>query len=112
MQRTGIYVFQPSTVTIHDPAAAMGSKTALMAYRDQGNLQPVAGSVQLEPGIYQVVSQSNVLVTGDNIQVVATPNGKDDWPKPPVTAFSLEHGADEVSILAFFSAAKDASPND
>ncbi|HEY0194346.1 MAG TPA: hypothetical protein VGC42_24705 [Kofleriaceae bacterium] len=107
--RTGLYVFKPTTVSIQG-ASSGAAKPALMAYRQQGQLQPT-GTLHLEPGIYQVLSETPVQITGDSIEVIATPSGKDQWPKPPPLAIALEPGATEATIAAFFGAAKDASPN-
>lgn len=108
--RTGIYVFKPSTVTIVDTSRGP-AKSALMSYRHQGTLQPI-GTLHLDAGIYQVLSEAPVQITGDNISIVVIANGKDDWPTPPPHAMALEAGATEATIQAFFGAAKDASPDD
>ncbi len=115
--RIGLYVFKPSTVTIEElvsskwaAAAAPSARPAVLAFRRPGALQAV-GSLQLEAGIYQVLSQSPVQITGDAVQVVVVPNDKDGWPKPPPLALALEPGATEATIEGFFATAKDASPN-
>jgi len=85
--RTGIYAYNPTTLTIQ------GSETLDVVSLDGMTNKQVnqSGSVQVPAGIYKVISTSTVTVTGTGIEVI-TMEDKDPWPDPlanVVNAFNV-----------------------
>jgi hypothetical protein len=107
--RTAIYVHESSTVTIRatDPRDA---KAELVRYNRPANV-PAIGTHELEPGIYLIVSNGALEITGLRIEFEATRNDKDIWPDPKLNVIALEAGATSKSIQQFCNVAKDISPS-
>jgi hypothetical protein len=108
--RTALYIAQPTTVTIRtdDP---LDAKIAICRYH-QPPTAAAAGTHQLEPGIYLIVSRGPLEVTSADTTVVTSRNDKDIWPEPKGNVLALEPGATVASVQEFFEVAKDISPDD
>jgi len=110
LMRTLIYVFEPSTVTIH--AKATGDAAALLCRYNHGAGQVAIGRHLLERGIYLIVSHSALEVRGSHMEVAVLSNDKDIPPDPKLTLLALEPGATASSYQAFLEIAKDISVGD
>jgi hypothetical protein len=108
--RTLIYVHEPSTVTIHAKAAS--DAAALLCRYNQGAGQVAIGKHRLERGIYLIVSNSALEVSGSHAEVAVLHNDKDIPPDPGLTLLALEPGATASSYRAFLEIAKDISVGD
>jgi hypothetical protein len=108
--RTLIYVHEPSTVTIHAKAAR--DSAALLCRYNRGAGQAASGKHQLERGIYLIVSNSVLEVSGSHLEVARLPNDKDIPPDPGLALLALEPGATASSYRAFLELAKDVSVGD
>jgi hypothetical protein len=108
--RTAIYVNEPSTVTItaNDPRDA---EVQLCRY-NQATRRAAIGTLALEPGIYLIVSRSELHVTIRSVGLQVVANDKDPWPFPKANVIALEPGATLETLREFFTVAKDASPDD
>jgi hypothetical protein len=102
--RTGIYVFQTCNVMIK-PTLEADLRVTVARYNQLGG-QPALGIRTLERGIYQIVSNGPMAVQGSNLQVVVA-SGKDQWPDPKIAVGTLEPGATEESVQAFFGVISD-----
>jgi hypothetical protein len=82
--RTGIYVYAPTTLTIH------ASEPVVLVSLDNRSIAFGGGTVStaVSPGIYKAVTDSAITVTGSSIDVVVVSQNKDPWPDPPLAAAS------------------------
>ena len=105
--RTAIYVHESSRVTIRieDPVDA---KAALSRYRDPAPY-PAAGTHELAPGVYLIISRGPLQIEGAGIAVETLRDDKDEWPDPKPHVIILEPGASAASLKQFFTIAKDLS---
>ena len=101
--RTAIYVYEPTTVALH---AADPRDAKMQICRYNRTAQPATKTLQLDPGIYLIVSNGPVSVAAPSVEVQAVANDKDDWPRPTATVLALEPGATPDAVTQFFTVAK------
>lgn len=106
--RTAIYVAEPSTVTIRPLAPSQVSST-LYRFR-HGAVGPAFGMHQLDPGIYLVLSQPALEVTGTDLVVTPLSKDKDIPPDPKAQVLASEPGATIEEVHRFLMVFKDADP--
>ena len=96
--RTGIYVYSPTTLTIH------ASEPVVLTSLDNRSIAFGGGtlSTAIPPGIYKAVTSSAITVTGSNIDVVVIANNQDPWPDPPL-AFASAFNVTTTSLNRFFT---------
>ena len=102
MMRTGIYVREPTTVTIRllDPR----SEKAWLYRYGQSETSPAIGSHYVERGIYMIHSSGELQIEVVGVATVTTVRGgKDPWPRPQLDVVALEPGATAESIQQFFT---------
>lgn len=77
--RTGIYVYQQVTVSF----STCESNLMIAKMGSEEEIEVCAEPVQLQPGVYRVMSEQplQVCINGEADLVVA--KDKDDWPEPP-----------------------------
>jgi hypothetical protein len=95
--RTGIYVYSSTTLTVQSTESVV-----LTSFSDQEIELDNDSKADVGPGIYKVVTNSAITVSGGGIDVVAVPANKDPWPDPPLralTAFNTTTGA----VRSFFA---------
>jgi len=97
MQRTGIYVYSSTTLNIET------SEPIELTSLDNRSIPLPGGSVStaITPGIYKVISSSEISVAYNPSVSVITRNTKDTWPDPPlevITALNVSAGA----VTSFF----------
>jgi hypothetical protein len=110
--RTGIYVLQTTTISITTTEEnrkleqmvltnASGAADVMALAKDRRNER------ELTPGVYRVLSTSEIEVSGTNIEVVELPRDKDIWPDPSSAIQATLHvSSDEVRNF-FPPAARD-----
>ena len=107
--RTAIYVYKPSSVTIHtkqvNASEASDAKIQICRYNKTATPTTI-GTQQLDPGIYLITSSRGLEVTGLNIEAQIIPDDKDTWPDTKANVIALEPGATADSVKAFFKVAK------
>jgi hypothetical protein len=108
MNRTALYVSQPTILEISPNAAA--DKTAeILRYPKKVSVGRAYGSVSIQPGIYLIVSQAYIGVTGAHFQAEVSINDKDEWPDPPHAFIEgIEPGITQESLREFFTISKSA----
>jgi hypothetical protein len=108
--RTGIYVQQPTTVTIR-ASAPQDARVQLRRFRLPAAIAGAGPRIQepdavgthvLEAGIYLIVSTSPMEIEGANLTTQVVPQLKNPWPDPEVAA-QLVPGATAQQVLEFFS---------
>lgn len=95
--RTGIYVYASTTLTVQATEPVV-----LTSFTNQEIELDQDSKVNVAPGIYKVVTNAGITVSGSGIDVVAVPANKDPWPDPPLaalTAFNTTTGA----VQSFFA---------
>jgi hypothetical protein len=97
--RTGIYVYSSTTLTVQSTESVV-----LTSFTNQEIALDNDSKANVGPGIYKVVTNSGITVSGGGVDVVvvAIPNNKDPWPDPPLaalTAFNTTTGA----VRSFFA---------
>jgi hypothetical protein len=118
--RTGIYVQQPTTVTIRagSPADAyvqlrqfrLASSNADMRAQPR---EPVAvGTHQLDTGIYLIVSSSPMQIQGDHLTTQIVANDKDPWPELGAPVVGLALNATVAAVKDFFAVTKGIEVGD
>jgi len=103
MIRTGIFVYELTTVSVLAPE----DPTATIRCYGQPGAPAAPGVHTLKPGIYLIVSDHSITVTGDRIDVVTERQDKAPLPVPKLQALGLGP-ADVASVQRFFLVAKDA----
>lgn len=100
--RTAIFVYEPSSITIHtdETGAELSGLTtgnALLACGDSAH--------SLAPGIYKVVSNNSVKLSGQitALDVVVTTENKENNPIPPLRAEPMVASIDPPALSAFFA---------
>jgi hypothetical protein len=106
--RTAIYVAELSTVTIRPLAPSQVSAT-LYRFR-RGAIGPAFGIHQLEPGIYLMLSEPGVEVTGNDLVVTPLSKDKDIPPAPKADVLAAEPGATIADVHKFLMVFKSADP--
>jgi hypothetical protein len=106
--RTAIYVAEPSTVTIR-PLAPSQANATLYRFR-RGAIASAFGVHQLDPGVYLVLSESAVEVTGPDLVVTPLSKDKDIPPEPKARVLAAEPGATTAEVHKFLMVFKDADP--
>jgi hypothetical protein len=112
--RTGIYVQNPTTVTIRASAPAdalVQLRRFRVAVYDVGARAPMrepaaVGTHQLDTGIYLIVSSSPMQIEGENVTTQVVANDKDPWPEIGANVVGLVSGAITASIQDFFAVTK------
>jgi hypothetical protein len=96
--RTGIYVCSSTSVTI-----LSSESLVLTSYTDQElDIDTSTWTATMTPGIYKLVTDSAITVSGSGITVVSSPNNKDPWPDPPPVV-TLTLGVSSTDIADFFA---------
>lgn len=119
--RTAIFVHEPSIVTIEatNPSETTAKiytygsapESSTDAYQDP-TATPAAGTHQLARGIYLVLSNGAMKVSGVQGDVQTDPTDKDDWPDPKPGVVALVPGATAASVKKFLTIAKGIAPVD
>src|SRR5258708_22631511 len=80
VMRTAIFVYEPTTVTIKTTETLH-----LVPFDGRSAMAVSAGAMTVSPGVYKIVSASQVSVTSASgkTQVMSTTSDKDKWPDPP-----------------------------
>ena len=104
--RTGIYVFKPTAIVIQ--ASENGLKLARLRGAPDFATLGLTTKLQLEPGVYRILSNQPVTVTGNDIKLVSVA-GKDPWPDPDpgVVAMSTKDEIKEFFASKSFVLADD-----
>jgi len=110
--RTAIYVYSGTRLSITT------SEPGLRLFKYPDDRKPVrmltspVDGVDVDPGVYKVVSTKHVAITDDhegaNLQIVVSPNNKSQFPQPPPVP-AIAEAADLRPLQAFF--ASDADGN-
>jgi hypothetical protein len=108
MIRTGIFVHQRGPVAIATPD---DPRAQLRHFGDPGTW-PAAGTHDLKPGIYLIVTVGEISVRGGPIEVVTLREDKAPLPVPNLKVQALEPGATPEAIQLFFTIAKSADAPD
>lgn len=105
--RTVIYVHQPTTLTIEttDPRDAV----ILLARYNQRTERVASGARRFDAGIYLLLSNGAVEVTGDHTTIESLREDKDPPSTPRAQLIALEPGASAESILQFVEIAMGIS---
>ncbi len=103
--RTGIYAYNTTTLTIQASESfdLIPFDSSIPIFRNLAS--PV--KLEVQPGIYKVVTDTPITVTGGGIDVVVA-NNKDPWPDPPalvITTFNVTSS----TLDAFFTIADGKS---
>jgi hypothetical protein len=108
MPTIAIFVNQPTTAIfeVSDPADA---SLMLCRYPDS-RAQVRAGTVQLEAGVYLIVSRGAVTITGGNVTTELLTGDKDIPAEPRFV--EIERGATRESMQRFLALAKGATVAD
>jgi hypothetical protein len=102
-QRTALYVYEPSTVTIR---AKECNEPELLLCRYGRKFQRIAeGALALDGGIYLLLSSGQLDIIGGNTTITPL-SGKDVPPEPRLQVIGLEQGATAASIKQFFAVDK------
>lgn len=118
--RTGIYVQQPTTVTIR-ASSSTDAYVQLRQFRlatSEADMRapprnPVAvGTHQLDTGIYLIVSSSPMQVAGDHMTTQIVANDKDPWPDPDGAVAGLALNATMAAVKDFFAVIKGIEVGD
>lgn len=104
--RTGIYVHKPTAVVIQ--ASENGLKVARLGGAADFATLGVTTKLQLEPGVYRILSNQPVTVTGNDITQVSVA-GKDPWPDPDPGVVAL---STKDAIKEFFASKSFVLPGD
>ena len=107
--RTAIYVAESSTVTIR-PLAPSQASAMLYRFR-RGAIGAAFGMHQLDPGVYLVLSEPAVEVTGSDLVVTPLSKDKDIPPDPKAQVLAAEPGATIPEIHKFLMVFKQADPS-
>jgi len=118
--RTGIYVQQPTTVTIRASSATdayvqlrqFRLATSEVDMRAQPRDPLAVGTHQLDAGIYLIVSSSPIQVTGDHLTTQIVTNDKDPWPDPDGAVVGLALNATMAAVKDFFAVTKGIEVSD
>lgn len=118
--RTGIYVQQPTTVTIRasSPADACVQLRQFRLAPSEIDLraqppEPVAvGTHQLGAGIYLIVSSSPMQIQGDHLMTQIVANDKDPWPELGAPVAGLVLNATMTAVKHFFAVVKGIEVGD
>src|ERR1043166_3653232 len=97
--RTAIYVAEPSTVTVR-PLAPSAASATLYRFR-RGAIGSAFGVHQLDPGVYLVLSELGVDVTGTDLVVTPLSKDKDIPPDPKANVLAAEPGATVAEVHKF-----------
>jgi hypothetical protein len=101
--RTVIFVYQGTSINI---ATREGSLELCRMNGDAVPLLEGANARNIAPGIYKIVSNQDVLVTGDAsaFDVVVKPYDKDNDPTPPpLRAFEIFTSLDATALQRFMA---------
>jgi hypothetical protein len=100
--RTALFVYEPSSINI-----ATAESDVELSSLDAGSVTLACGSNarSLARGIYKIVSNRDVTVSGDltAIDIVVTTQNKDNDPTPPSRAVALVAPIDADALHAFFA---------
>ncbi|HEX4417276.1 MAG TPA: hypothetical protein VH165_05215 [Kofleriaceae bacterium] len=96
--RTGIYICSSTSVTI-----SSSESLVMTSYTDHElDIDVSPWTDTMTPGIYRLVTDSAITVSGSGITVVASPNNKDPWPDPPpIVTETL--GVSNTDVTDFFA---------
>lgn len=100
--RTAIFVYQPTLIqisTCESDLQLCGMSTGAASLSEGDNARTVG------PGIYKIVSNQGVQVTGDAsaFDVIIVPDDKTDIPPPPSVATASFAPLDVSALQAFFA---------
>lgn len=108
MNRTALYVTQPTILEL-SPNVAADKAAEIQRYPKKVSVGKANGSVSLDPGIYLIVSEAYIGVTGAHFQAEVSINDKDEWPDPPHAFISsIVPGITQESLREFFRISKAA----
>jgi hypothetical protein len=103
--RTGLYVFQPTEVTVQ-PLDPEDRDLTITPYNPDLPESPAVGTLNLAAGVYLIVSRGELRVSGDHIRLETSGSDKDPWPELLSDVVARENGTTQASIKQFFQISK------
>lgn len=105
--RTAIFVYEPTLLNIHTYEAGL---QICHAIHGSSTLAPGTNALQVLPGVYKIISNQGVDVSGDTLtfEFVVSPNDKTDFPEPTPKFLAGNLWAPDVPSLQAFFVVPDA----